>query len=361
MNDHPEDYFLQAAGLRQLISMLGAGALDDVLAAVGSSDERLRTTALTLAARLPGQDVTDQCVEQLATARGEKLAGILDVLARRGDAKMFPVVRKYLKHEEQVVRVAAIKAVSASGNKKVLRSLGDILARAEGEQERRAIEEAVLAACRSTKNIEKSTERVLEAVPDAPEAARCSVIRVLGQLGGAKALAAVATAVGDESASVRETALEVLATSPDQKATDVLLALSGKAPRGRRKTELLSACLRRVVTGRVPSQRRLGVLDQVVALGGNRSTSRTALDELPWSPSAGSLRMARSWMHKRDKRYGNTSEHAAKAAVAIAQGMDMSDRKQRQAAIEALKEVLGVAKNEETTDAAKAFIAQYGS
>jgi len=361
MDDHPEDYFLQAAGLRQLVSMLGAGALDDVLAAVGSSDERLRTTALTLAAELPGQDVADKCVEQLATARGEKLAGILDVLARRGDAKMFPVVKKYLKHEERVVRIAAIKAASASGSKKVLRSLGDILARAEGERERRAIEEAVVTACRSTRNIEKSTERVLAAVPDAPEAARCSVIRVLGRLGGAKALAAAATATGDESASVRETALEVLATSPDRKATDVLLALAEEAPRGRRKTEVLSACLRRVVTGRVPSQRRLGVLDQVVALGGRGSTSRTALDELPWSPSAGSLAMARSWMRKRDKRYGNTSEHAAKVAVAIAQGMDMNDRRQRRTAIEALKEVLSVAKDEKTTAAAKAFIAQYGN
>jgi len=361
MDDHPKDYFLQAAGLRQLVSMLGPAALDDVLAAVGNSDERLRTTAVELAAGLPGRDVTDKCVEQLAVARGEKLAGVLEVLGRRGDAKVLPVVRKYLKHEKQVVRVAAIKAVAASGSKEVLRSLRDILARAEGEQERRAIEEAVLAACRSIKSIEKSTGPVLAAVRDAPEAARCSLIRVLGQLGGAKALATVAAAVGNGSASVRETALEALATSPDQKATDVLLALAEKASRGRRKTGLLSACLRRVVTGRVPSQQRLRVLDNVVALGGSGSTSRTALDELPWLPSAGSLRMARSWMHKRDQRYGNTSEHAAKVAVAIAQGMDMNDREQRQAAIEALKEVLSVAKDEKTTDAAKAFIAQYGS
>ena len=49
------------------------------------------------------------------------------------------------------------------------------------------------------------------------------------------------------------------------------------------------------------------------------------------------------------------------ASKAIAQGMDMNDRKQRRTAIEALKEVLSVAKDEKTTAAAKAFIAQYGN
>ena len=361
MNDHPKDYFLQAAGLRQLVSMLGAGALDDLLAAVGHSDERLRAAAVKLAAELPGQDVTDKCVRQLAAARGEKLAGILEVLARRGDAKMLSVVKKYLKHEAEVVRVAAIEAVSALGGEGVLALLVDFLVKAQSEQERGAIEKAVVTACRSARDVEESTARVLAVFRKAAKTARCSLMRVLGQLGGAKALAAAAKATGDENADVRKTALEVLATSPDPKATDVLLALAEKAPRGRGKTDITSACLRRVITGRVPSPQRLSVLDQIVALGGRGASSPAALDELPWSPSVGSLRMARSWMRKRDKRYGNTSEYAAKAAVAIAQGMDMSDRKQRRAAIEALEEVLSVTKDEKTTAAAKAFIAQYGS
>ncbi len=361
MKDNPDDYFLQAAVLKQLVSMLGAAAFDDLLAAVVHRDERLRATAVKLAAELPGPDVTAKWVKQLAAARGEKPAGILDVLARRGDPDTLLVVAGYLKHDEEVVRAAAIEAAGALGGEKVLRQLLSFLAGAEGRKERAAAEKAVAAACRSAKNAEKAAAPVMAALPESTETARCSLIRVLGQLGGAKALAAVAAAAGDESESVRKTALEVLATSPDPKATDVLLALGEKAPRGRGKANIISACLRRVITGRVPAQQRLSILDKILAMGDHGRSSQTALDELPWLPSAGSLRMARSWMRKRDKRYGNTSEYAAKVAVAIAQGMDMSDRKQRQAAIEAVKEVISITKNKETSAAAKAFIAQHRS
>ena len=361
MADRASDYFLQAAGLRLLVSMLGAGALDDLLAAVGNSDERLRTAAVQLAAELPGKEVTDQCVKKLAAARGLTLAGTLDVLGRRGDSKMLPIVRKYLKHDEQVVRIAAVKAVAACGGETVLQSLGDLLAGAEGEPERRAIEQAAIAACRNG-NVERNAERVEEVLSNATEAARCSAIRVVGQLGGAKALAAATTAAGDNNAEVRAAALEALAASPDPKAADVLLALAEKAPpRGGGKTEFLSACLRRVVVGRVEGRERLTILDRIVALGAGSSTSKAALDELQWPPSADSLRMARSWMHKPDKRNSNTSEHAAKATLAIAQGMDGKDPKQRQAAVEAAKEVLLLAKDEKTTAAAKAFIEQHGN
>ena len=360
MKDNPDDYCLQAAVLRRLVAMLGAAAFDDLLAAVGQSDERLRAAAVELSAKLPGPEVTAKWVKHLVAARGKQPAGILEVLARRGGPKMLPVVTKYLEHEEEVVRVAAIKAAGALGGEKALPQLLDFLVKAEGEQERAAAEKAVVAACRSAKNVEKSTAPVLAALPESTETARCSLIRVLGQLGGAKALAATAAATGDENASVSKTALEVLATSPDPKATDVLLALAEKAPRGRGKTDIISTCLRRVITGRVPAQQRLSILDKILALGDHGRSSAAALDELPWSPSEGSLRMARSWMHKRDKRYGNTSEYAAKVAVAIAQGMNLRDRKQRQAAIEAVKEVLTVTKNKETSAAAKAFIAQHG-
>lgn len=358
MTDHPGDTFVQAAGLRQLVSMLGPGAFDDLLAAIGHSEDRVRAAAIELAAELPGRDMTGRWVKQLPAARGRKLAGILAVLARRGDAKTLAAVKKYLKHEEPVVQVAAVEAVSALGGQGEIKVLVDLLVKAEAEQEREVLVKAVVAACRRAKDIEKSAAPILAVVSKGTDTARCSAIRVLGELGGAKATATAVDAASDENADVRKAALDVLARSPDPKVTDILLTMAEKAGRGRAKGELALACVRRAIIGRVPSQQKLGILERILPLGG--SAARMALDELAWPASADSLRMARCWMRKRDRKYGNLSKYAGRAAVAVAQGMDMSDSKQRQAAVEAVKEALTVTKDKKTAAAAEAFIAKHG-
>ena len=361
MNDRPRDYFLQAAVLRQLVAMLQAGAFDDILAAVGRPDDRLRAAAVKLATELPGKDMTARWAKQLPAARGRKLAGIIEILARRGDAKMLPLAAGFLKHAEPAVRLAAIEAVGALGGRKALGLLLDTLGNAEADQERASAVDAVVVACRSGGNVDRAAAAVMAALPKATDTARCSLIRVLGQLGSASALAAAAAEIGSENADVRKAALDVLATSPDAKATDVLLARAEKARRGRAKSDLLSACLRRVVLGRAPTQQGPKVLGRIVVLGEHGGPTRSVLEELVWQPWAGALPLARSCMKKGDKRPRGIADYAAKAAVAIAEGMDMTDQTQRQAAVEAVREALAVAKDEKTTAAAKAFIAKHGS
>ena len=358
--DSPNDTFTHAAALKQLAAMDGAGALDDLLVAAGHPDARLRATAVKLAAGLGGQDVTDTCVGHLSTARGPKLAGVLVVLGRRGEAKVLAAVSTHLKDAEPAVRLAAIGAVGELGGRKAIRTLIGLLAGAEIPSERQAAESALVVACRDTRNSAKGTKDILAALPGADESARCSLLRVLGRLGGAEALAAAGEAAGDASDEVRKTAIEVLATSPGAGATAVLIARAEQAPRGRAKSELISACLRRVITGRAGSEQRLALLDRLIVLGGRDRSSRTALDELPWSPSPASLRMALSWMHKEDKAFAGVSEHAAKVVVAIVQAMPASDKTHRKTAVDAVRDVLAVTKDAKTIEAAKAFLAQHG-
>jgi len=356
IEDHPGDHFLRAAVLKRLVSLIGAGAFDDLLAAVDHPDERLSAAAVKLAAGLPGKDVIARFAAQLAKARGEKIAGILNVLARRGDKKMLPVMKKHLKHDEEIVRAAAAEGAAAIGGAKAIGVLVDFLVKAEGPRERISAEKAVVAACRNAAPVLAALDKTKD-----NEAAHCSLIRVLGQIGGAKALAAVADAAADDkNANICKIAADVLASSPDPKATDVLLALGEKIRRGRSRSNIISACLRRVINGRTPAGGKLGLLAKIAELDGRGFGARTALEELAWSPSPASLTMARSWMAKKDKkRYGNINEYAARAAVAIAQRMNVSDRKQRTAAVKAVKEALAITKHEETTAAAKAFIAKH--
>jgi len=358
MADAPDNTFMQAAGLRHLVAMEGAGALADIVIAAGNPDEKVRLTALKLAAGLPGQSVKAACIKQVDTAKGRTLIGSLVILGQCGDKETLVAIRKHARSRDRAVRLAALDTVTALGGKKVLRSLSEYLTACEDDAERTAIEAMAVVACKSVKSFDKGGGLVIAALAKAEEPVRGSMLRILGTVGGAEALEAVAALADGEDRDVRKGALDVLATTHDAAATDVLLARVEKAGRGRAKGEFISACLRRVIIGRVPADKRLAVLDRIIVAGGNSSTSRTALDELPWTPSVNSLRMARTWMGKRDKVFASTSEYAAKVAVAIAQNMDLTDAKQRKAAVEAVREVLTVAKDEATVAAAKAFLAK---
>ncbi len=107
-----EDGFYRAAGLRKLVAIRGAGAFDDLLGATAHPNAILHETVVALAAGLPGAEQTDKWVDQLADADGRRLAGILDVLGRRGDRRVLPAVKKYLEHGDPVVLAAAIRAVA---------------------------------------------------------------------------------------------------------------------------------------------------------------------------------------------------------------------------------------------------------
>jgi len=292
MKTNADDYFYQAAGLRRLVSILGADALDDILPAVGHADEELRETAIKLGAQLPGKGVTRKWVGQLAQSRGEKAAGILDILARRGDEKTLPVIKKYLTHEDAIVRAAAIRGVATLSGERELPLLIEPLVAipADDELPPAVAEQAVVAVCRRADNVDRTAAVVLDTLADATPQAKASLIRVLGQLGGAKALAAVTAATGDEEAAVSQAAFDALGTSPNSQATDVLLTMIAEPPTPKTKNAALMACLRRVVIGQVPRGQKTIMLKRLLALDGQGRNASAALAELQWSPSIDSLR-----------------------------------------------------------------------
>jgi hypothetical protein len=358
MKNRSEDLFYQAAALRRLVSLEQADAFDDILASLGSANAELRETAVELGARLPGDRVTRRWIEELSRARGEKAVGILDILTLRGDpnSRTLPVAKRYLTHKDAAVRVSAIRAVARLGGARELPLLVKSLVAmpATDGLPRDAAEEAVVAACRQAENAEQAAAIVLTALPNVTSEAKCSLIRVLGQLDGAEALAAVTAAASAEDKSVSQTAFETLGTSPHPKTTDVLLAMIAEPPARKLKNPAFMACLRRVVTGRVPSEQKYSMLEKLLALDRQGRNVSAVLAELPWSPSVDSLRLAESYLDKQ-----GLAEPAAQSAVAIAQNLAMSDPQQKTAAVDVLKKVLEVAKNENTILAAKALLMQH--
>jgi HEAT repeat protein len=110
---HPNDFFYRAAGIRKVVSIRGGEAFNELLAALSNPNEIIHETVVKLSADLPGNKMTDKWIRHLDESESNRLAGILDVLGQRKDPKTLPAVNKYLKHEDEIVRNAALRAASA--------------------------------------------------------------------------------------------------------------------------------------------------------------------------------------------------------------------------------------------------------
>jgi len=356
IRDNPEDYFLRAAALKKLVAMIGPEAFKDVLAAASCPDERLRDTARQLGATMSGK-----WAPLLDSAKGAELAGVIGVLGRIGDAKTLPAVREHLADRDETVRTAAIEAVGAIGGVGEVPALAGLLVRARWPRERQIAADAIVAACKDTEDSIGAAAPVITAMGETKdEGAKCAIIGLLARIGGPVALGAVVATTTSESRDLRRAAFEALGSSPDPQAMDVLLAMASKTGRNRNRGEVVNACVRRAVSGNLSPDEKFSLLKKLAELDPRGSGARGALAEIQWAPGPGTLAMAVEWMRKTDQRkYGNISDYAARAAIAIAPGMNARDTKQRKSAVAAVKEAMTVTKDETTLTAAKEFLAKY--
>jgi HEAT repeat protein len=126
---------------------------------------------------------------------------------------------------EPPVRVAAFKALGKLLPPAELPALIELMIR----QDAAAIgpaEKAVVAVARRGSNPDDCAAAVLEPLASQqPVPTRCTLVRVLGGIGGPKALDATCAAMKHEDPAVRDTAMRTLANWPDARAVDVLLSI----------------------------------------------------------------------------------------------------------------------------------------
>jgi hypothetical protein len=162
----------------------------------------------------------------------------------------------------------------------------------------------------------------------------------------------VAARAAGKDAEAAKAAMDALGTSPDPKATEILMTLATDPTNRRVQDAAITACLRRVITGRIPAGKKMEFLKKLSALDERGRNAKTLLSELPWSPSVDALGLARSYLDRK-----GLSEPAAMAVVAVAERLDP---KHRVTAIDALRAALVVTKNEDTTERVKALITRLG-
>ncbi|MFP4057378.1 MAG: HEAT repeat domain-containing protein [Candidatus Brocadiia bacterium] len=199
------DRQVRCAALLGLVDTLGEGATDVVLEALRSKDYQVRAVATRAVAVVPGAQATRRLTADLATAPPGAQIDTLRLLARRGDPAALPAALEALEHEDEKVRIAAVRAAAALGGEKALQPILGALA-----SEERRVREAASEALVHIPG-EAATRQLVAALGSAPTQARRELPEVLAGRRAVDHLDALFDAAkGDEDDSVRAEALEAI-------------------------------------------------------------------------------------------------------------------------------------------------------
>jgi HEAT repeat protein len=218
---------VKTAAVRALGRIGDAASVETLVAALaeGKTEEE-RNPALVSLRVLRAEGVDAAILQSLKAAKPEARPYLIQALHDRNAVGAVPALLEEAASPEAGVRIAAFKALAALAKPDDLPALLHLLIGLRGDEGRAEAERAASAAARK---IAEETSRADLAVAflgrTNPADARCSLVRVLGGVGNAKALEAVRSAVQDGDAPMQDAAVRTLANWPTAAATPALLGI----------------------------------------------------------------------------------------------------------------------------------------
>jgi len=212
------------AGLAGLARTDKAKAAPLVLDALTSEDPLFQATALRLTRQLPGKEITGALVERLAKLDSSGQALLLGVLADRSDRSAAPPVAKLIEAQDEVVRVAAIRAMGSLGDASTIDLLAKLAATQGGNVQAAARESLARLAGPGV------DERVLAAAAKGEPAVRSELIRATATRRIAAATPILLKAATDADQGIRRAAFDALAATGQPDGYQKLLELLVAAP-----------------------------------------------------------------------------------------------------------------------------------
>jgi len=240
--EDPWPTHLRAGALETLISVLGQGALEDLLAAATAEDPVLQAASVTLAEPMEGPDVTRSWTALLAEADAALAGRIVSMLGRRGDVAALPALVGLLAHADAAV---AVEAMTALARLDPAAAVDEILALLTQDQQPERIAAGVDVLMRLPGD--SVLQAVAQALSAMPPASRAKLIEGLGDRRATPHARAVLTQAADADEGVRRAAIRALALciTPEelQDAMALMLATSASAERSGLQRAVIAAAM----------------------------------------------------------------------------------------------------------------------
>jgi len=327
----------EASAVAVLLKAAGAGGAE--AAAASSSLRSLR-----------GEGVDAALIGAMKSGGADLRAELIAVLADRGCTAATAALLGEAARGDEKVAGAAFKALGVLASPTDLPALVKLLVAVKGDTAQ--AETAVVLAAGRMADPSKRADAVLAALASArTPGPRAALLRVLGRIGGERAYATVARAVGDDNAAVKDAAVRALAAWPDAAAADALLGLVKDADSEVHRVLALRGYVRLLGLAKGADPRAtVRKYAAVLATTKRADARKLVLGGLADVAHAEALELATTQLGDRGVRI-----EAASAAVQIARAIMGTDRK---AARGAMEKVLALVKSGPVAAEARQIIQQ---
>lgn len=308
-------------------------------------DAELSQAAKAAVVILTGEKVNAEIAERLPSAQGKALATLFEIVGLRRMEATAELV-KALKNSDKTVQGAALAALGASVGPKDLTILITQLKGAKGSDVE-AAERALQTACVRMSDREATATQLASAMDGVPTATKASVLRILGAMGGPKALQTIASAAKGDDAELQDVGTRVLGEWMTTDAGPVLLEVTKSPIADKYRVRALRGYLRIARQQKMPDAERMAMVRQGLALAKRSEERELALDALKRCPSAESIELASALLDDASVR-----DRAVETAIFI--GEKIKD-KEPAAAKTAAEKALKVAPPGKLADRARAL------
>lgn len=326
---------VRAAAILALGRLGNAELAKPLLRWASDEDPAIAGAGMSALARLPDKGVDQALLAAVERGDGKTRAVASEILGQRRVAGATRVLLKAACDGDETVRRAAIKALGGTAGPQDVAGLAGLVLHAKSPGDLTAAEATLAGACARMPDRDVIVGQLTAALDGASSTARAALFRALGQIGGARALEAVKSAVADADPSARDAALRVLADWQEVAAAPELLALAKAAEGPKQKILALRGYLRLVGHRDLGPEKKLEMCRQAMPLADRAEEKRLVLGALRGVPTAEALALVVPCLD--DPALKN---EAAAAAVAIGERLSGNA-----AVLEAMKKVPAATEN----------------
>ncbi len=253
---------LRALAIKSLGDIGDADSVKVLVDVLDDGDEQDSSLSASSLRRLPGKDINGQIIKSMKESDSETKAQLIEILHDREASEAVDELLVAASDNNADVREAAFEALSDLAGAEDQKAVIDLLVNLKGNTARAEAERAVIAVSRKLDE-ETATEPILAAM-DSSVAAKCSLLRVLGGIGGEQAFEVVSGNLDAGNAEVRDTAVRTLADWPDATAARTLLKIFKTTSNRTHRVVALRGCVRQLSTGSVASGEMLDICSELL-------------------------------------------------------------------------------------------------
>jgi HEAT repeat protein len=295
----------------------GSSSVGPLLEIASGSDQDLAQAAKAALARLSGDEVNAELVRRVSDANGNSLAILFDTIGQRRIAAT-PHLVKAINHSDEAVRRAALRALGATAASKDLAVLVSAATKPNHSADADIAWQALEAASIRMPDREATAGKLAGAMERANVATKARLLRILGAMGGSKALATIAAAAKSDDAQLQDAGTRVMGEWMTADAAEPLYEIASSDHRY--KTRALRGYLRIARQLDLPDDERLAMCRKALKIAERPDERKLALDALKRCASAEAIELASALIDDRELR-----QPAVETAIFIGEKIKSTD------------------------------------